>query len=117
MTDKKVMAIAEKCGIKIGYACSHPTSCPDDDSCEIGKSSCLIPYSTTSRITVDQLRAFAAEIEKPLLAEIERMSDLRYKLQGIAADVDAGNGFDIVCRKTLQRVIEGLSAAPSPKEK
>lgn len=44
--------------------------------------------------------------------------DLAHELMGIAADVDAGNGFDLVCRQTLQRVIDALlAAAPKHGEK
>jgi len=45
-----------------------------------------------------------------LKRERAMLVDLRYELMGIAADVDSGNGFDVVCRKTLQRVIDNLSA-------
>lgn len=42
-------------------------------------------------------------------ADNARLRDQRYELMGIAADVDAGNGVDIVCRKTLERVITALA--------
>lgn len=44
-------------------------------------------------------------------AQIAMLCNLQYELMGIAADVDAGNGFDIVCRQTLRRVIDSLSGA------
>lgn len=53
---------------------------------------------------------FAKEREQ-LLEKMAMMQDQYYELSGIAADVDAGNGFDIVCRKTLQRVMDTLSTS------
>lgn len=37
------------------------------------------------------------------------LQEQRYELMGIATDVDARKGFDVVCRRTLQRVIDNLS--------
>lgn len=52
--------------------------------------------------------------------ELERtnamLTDLRYELMGIAADVDSGNGFDSVCRNTLQRIIDKLTVPTGSEE-
>lgn len=54
------------------------------------------------------------------VVELERtnamLTDLRYELMGIAADVDSGNGFDSVCRDTLQRVIDKLAVTTGSEE-
>jgi len=63
--------------------------------------------------TIHSLHYQLTEANQKLAEAQARDNELAYELKGIAADVDAGNGFDIVCRKTLGRVIEALSESPS----
>ena len=65
------------------------------------------PYGLLVRAG-DTIGKLEAENEY-LKRERAMLVDLRYELKGIAADVDAGNEFDAVCRRTLGRVIVTLS--------
>jgi hypothetical protein len=78
----------------------------DNDSISLQIESAVLEAVAPIESERDRLQS---ELEA-LKRERAMLVDLRYELMGIAADVDAGNGFDVVCRKTLQRVIDKLSA-------
>lgn len=46
-----------------------------------------------------------------------RLNDIRYELEGIAADVDAGGTFDAACRAPLRHAIDLMATVPIPTTK
>lgn len=84
-----------------------PLNAPEPDMASHTKTENLVLINI-HRLKTEPQHQSQQEIAQ-LRSEVARMYALRHELEGIAADVDAGNGFDEVCRKTLARVISALS--------
>jgi hypothetical protein len=81
----------------------HGYSCFYCDLCELRSRSWHCRYDDKRATAITDWNRRTPPAEQPACA-----LSLAHELEGIAADVDAGIDFDVVCRRTLQRVIDEL---------